>query len=445
MPTPPISPEGLVLPSRLGEPRFDSPLKRDDAPGGGRGRFVPEAQAIRLVQEIGPDGDIGPIDGPRRLEKAGPRRQLFFDPPRTRAAIVTCGGLCPGLNSVIRSAFLELHFNYGVAEILGIRDGFLGLNPKEGAPPVPLSVDLVSNIHKDGGTLLGTSRGPQPVEMMVDFLVDRKIDILFCVGGDGTQRGTHALAQEIERRGLPIAVVGIPKTIDNDLAFCDTSFGFLTAVEEASRVLHLAHTEARSGVRGIGLVKLMGRHAGFITCTAALVSQQVNVCLIPEVPFTLEGPGGLLDYLDARMDDREHALIVVAEGAGQHLFETAETGTDKSGNRRLRDIGPFLKERIVDHFNTINKPVDLKYIDPSYIIRSVAPSCEDSLLCDQFARKAVHAAMSGRTDLIIGLRHHAFVHVPLELAAGHSRHVNLDGDLWASVLSNTGQPPRFGP
>jgi 6-phosphofructokinase 1 len=444
MTTPQPNAEGLVLPARLGEPRFDSPLKLDEAPGGGRGRFVPEQQAVRLFQEVGPDGDIGPTDGPRRLEKAGPRRRLFFDPPRTRAAIVTCGGLCPGLNSVIRSAFLELHFNYGVAEVLGLRDGFLGLNAREGPPPVALNVDFVSNIHKEGGTLLGTSRGPQPVDVMVDFLVDRQIDILLCVGGDGTQRGTHAVAREVIRRGLPISVVGIPKTIDNDLAYCEPSFGFLTAVEEASRVLHLAHTEARAGVRGLGLVKLMGRHAGFIACTAAIVSQEVNVCMIPEVPFALEGPGGLLAYLEGRMDAREHALVVVAEGAGQHLFPDAEAGVDKSGNRKLGDIGPFLKSRIVDHFQAVGKPVDLKYIDPSYIIRSVAPSCEDSILCDQFARGAVHAAMTGRTDLIVGLRHGAFVHVPLELAAGKSRQVDLDGELWGSVLATTGQPPRFG-
>lgn len=422
----------------LSGPTFRSPLWDHCRPG--HERFIAEGSwsrnSIDLSDGVAPAEEL-------LFEKAGPRERLAFDPSRSTAAVVTCGGLCPGLNAVIRSLFLELHYNYGVPRVLGVRDGFLGLNPDEGRPPIELSPAFISTIHKEGGTMLGTSRGPQETDVCVDRLLGLGIDMLFCVGGDGTQRGSRVLVDELAKRGARVAVVGVPKTIDNDLAFCDRTFGFLTAVEEARDIIHLAHTEARSAVRGIGLVKLMGRHAGFIACAATLASQEANICLVPESPFSLEGPRGLLATLERRMDERGHAVIVVAEGAGQGLFPDGPVTFDPSGNPRLRDIGALLKERIVDHFHSSDRPVDLKYIDPSYIIRSVAPSCEDSLLCDQLARKAAHAGMAGKTDLMIGLVNGAFVHVPLEMAVGVKRQVDLDGELWSSVLATTGQPESF--
>jgi 6-phosphofructokinase 1 len=376
------------------------------------------------------------------FEKAGPRQRLFFDPGSFRAAIVTCGGLCPGLNNVIRSLFVELHYRYRAQEVLGIRNGYLGLNAQAGPPPVVLSSDFVDNIQYEGGTMLGTSRGPQEPAVMVDFLRDRKIGALFCIGGDGTLRGAQAIATEVARRKLEIAVVGIPKTIDNDVMYCDRTFGYYTAIEKARDVLHLAHTEAKAAPRGIGLVKVMGRHAGFIACGATIVSQEVNFTLIPEVPFELDGPRGFLAALARRMDQRRHALVLVAEGAGQHFFEQP-AGLDKSKNVKLHDIGPFLKDRIARHFDEVGQPVDIKYIDPSYIIRGVAANMADSLLCDQLARHAVHAALSGRTDVMIGFRHGAFIHVPLAMAVGQKRRVDPEGDLWTNVLASTGQPARF--
>ena len=271
-----------VLPDRLGEPRFASPLRLDTEPGNERGRFVPESARIRHRVELDADAPAGEE---LVFEKAGPRRRIFFDPAHTRVAIVTCGGLCPGINSVIRSIYLELDFNYGVKEVLGLRHGFRGLNSETGLPPLVLSRPFVSEIHEEGGTMLGTSRGPQDVGMMVDFLEQQQIDVLFCVGGDGTHRGAHAICEEIRRRQRSIAVVGIPKTIDNDLDYCDWTFGYLTAVDVARNVIHLAHTEARSTARGIGLVKLMGRYSGFIACMATRASQEVNFVLIPESPF----------------------------------------------------------------------------------------------------------------------------------------------------------------
>jgi 6-phosphofructokinase 1 len=321
---------------------------------------------------------------------------------------------------------------------------YIGLDPEVGRPPIPLSRESVSGIHKDGGTVLGSSRGAQDTGRMVDFLEREGIRLLFCIGGDGTLRGAHAIAEEARRRGLPIAVVGIPKTIDNDIRYCTRTFGFTTAVDLARRVIHAAHTEAKGAPRGIGLVKLMGRDAGFIACGSTLASQEVNFTLIPEVPFQLEGEGGLLAALERRMDEREHAVIVVSEGAGQHLFGETAGGSDASGNRRYHDIGPFLKERIVEHFRAIGRPVDLKYIDPSYIVRSAAANTEDSFLCDQLARRAAHAAMSGRTDLVVVGLNGSFAHVPIPLAVERKRQVDPEGELWGAVLAVTGQPARLG-
>lgn len=378
------------------------------------------------------------------FEKAGTRERIYFDPVQTRAAIVTCGGLCPGLNNVIRSAFIELHMNYRVKEVLGIRYGYQGLNPAVGLPPIPLTMEMVEDIHEEGGTILGSSRGNQDPAVMVDFLSQRAIDILFCVGGDGTQRGTHAIAEEVKRRNLPIAVVGIPKTIDNDIVYCDRTFGFTTAVEEAAKVFDAAHSESKGSPYGIGLVKVMGREAGYIAAAATLASQEVNFCLIPELPFKLDGPRGFLEALRTRMLDRRHAVIVIAEGAGQELFAlNGNVERDASGNVKFQDIGPFLKQKIADFFAQRGPKVDIKYIDPSYTIRSVKANCEDAILCDQLARRAVHAAMAGKTDVLLGHMSGTFVHVPISMIAGAKRRVNIEGELWSAVRAATGQPRCF--
>jgi len=426
---------------RLGAPGFASPLTFAQGGAGEHGWFVPEDAWLRHDIELG--GGDAPAD-PRLFERAGPRQALFFDPSRVRAAIVTCGGLCPGLNNVVRSLFLELHFRYGVREVLGIRDGLLGLDPGRGRPPLPLALDFVSTIHLEGGTVLGTSRGPHSVAVMIETLSALGVDMLFCVGGDGTHRAAHALAGEIATRGLSIAVVGVPKTIDCDLGYCDRTFGFLTAVEKAREVIHLAHTEAGSTPRGIGLVKLMGRHAGFVACLATRVSQEVNFTLIPEVPFALGGDRGLLAAVTARMAERGHAVIVVAEGAGQDLFSEPPPGRDASGNAHLHDIGALLRREIGAHFNGIGQPVDVKYFDPSYILRSAPANTADAILCDSLARHAAHAAMAGRTDVMIGLRHDRFVHIPIALAVAAERRVDPASDLWSEVVAVTGQPVRFG-
>ncbi len=375
------------------------------------------------------------------FELAGPRAKLFFEPGKTRAAIVTCGGLCPGLNNVIRSLFLELYHGYGIKDVIGFRGGYQGLNPLSGLEPIVLSPDIVDDIHRDGGTILGTSRGPVDVSIAVDNLIARGINILFTIGGDGTQRGANEFYLEASRRGHALAVVGVPKTIDNDVSYVSRTFGYLSAVEEACRILECAHTEARSVPGGIGLVKLMGRHAGFITAGATVANQDVNFALIPEVPFVLSS---FLSALEERMRRRGHAVIAVAEGAGQELL-AADTSPelDASGNVKLKDIGLFLRGQIEAHFKSIGMPTVMRYFDPSYQVRSRAANSEDALLCDLYARHAVHAAMAGKTGLIIGFLHDRFIHVPIGLLASKTKHLDPASGWWRSVLAATGQPARF--
>jgi 6-phosphofructokinase 1 len=374
------------------------------------------------------------------FEPAGPRRKIYFDPSKTRAGVVTCGGLCPGLNDVIRGLTLQMYYGYGVRQIYGFRNGFQGLVQHLGVPPIELSPESVSNINDLGGTILGSSRGEQVASDVVDCLERMGIGILFVIGGDGTIRGAMKLVEEISRRGVHIAVVGIPKTIDNDIMFIDHSFGFQTAFAEATKSIRAAHVEATGAPNGVGLVKLMGRHSGFIACYASLAISDVNFVLVPEVPFQLDGPRGLLAALRQRLETRGHAVIVVAEGAGQHLMDVADTGTDASGNKRLTDVGPWLRDRITSHFKSTNFELNLKYIDPSYAIRSVPANPHDGAYCVRLAHNAVHAAMSGRTEMLIGRWHGRFVHVPMSLAIRHRNTVDPHGDLWMSVLEITGQP-----
>lgn len=390
---------------------------------------------IRIPEHI----EMGASPG-LEFELAGPRAKLFFDAKQTRAGIVTCGGLCPGLNNVIRSLFLELHYGYGVPEVLGFRGGYSGLDPANGREPVRITPDFVECIHQSGGTILGSSRGPVDIGRAVDNLIARGVNMLFTVGGDGTQRGANDLYQEARRRGHALSVVGVPKTIDNDVGFVSRTFGFFSAVEEAARVLGCAHTEARSVPGGIGLVKLMGRHAGFITAGATVASQDVNFALIPEVPFSL---AAFLAALKQRMLTKSHAVIAVAEGAGQDLLAADANERDASGNVKLKDIGPFLKGKIEAYFKAEGVPVVLRYFDPSYQVRSRPANCEDALLCDLFARHAVHAAMAGKTGLVIGFLHERFIHVPIELLATHTKRLDPASGWWRSVLATTGQPERF--
>jgi 6-phosphofructokinase 1 len=375
------------------------------------------------------------------FELAGPRDHVFFDTSRLRCGIVTCGGLCPGVNNVVRGLVLELTYGYGVGDTLGFRYGYEGLVRRLGHEPVKLTPATVADIHHVGGTALGSSRGDQDAREMVDCLDELNIGILFVIGGDGTLKGAMKLAAEIARRDLLIGVIGVPKTIDNDIHFIDRSFGFETAFASAVDVIRGAHVEATGAKNGIAVVKLMGRHSGFIACHAAIASTDVDAVLIPEVPTVLEGERGLFRLLERRLEHDAHALIVAAEGAGQELAPSTLNGqTDPSGNARLGDVGVVLRDRIVDHFRQARVDVTVKYIDPSYHIRSVPASPTDSLYCSNLARNAVHAAMAGNTAMLVGRWHGRFVHVPMALATRYRKQVDTSGDLWTGVVESTGQP-----
>jgi 6-phosphofructokinase 1 len=421
----------------LGPCRVASPLAADSASAV---QFVDDNDFLLLHDTTDTLAQLTvPLEQMPCFELAGPRRQLFFDPSKIRAGIVTCGGLCPGLNDVIRGLTLSLSLLYGVKHIYGFKNGYAGFVPKYGYPVLDLDPELVSEIHERGGTMLGSSRGEQDPVEIVDCLERLSINTLFVIGGDGTIRGALAISAEIEKRGLKIAVVGVPKTIDNDIQFLDQSFGFQTAYSAATSAIRAAHQEAKGAHNGVGLVKLMGRHSGFIACFASLATSDVNFCLIPEVPLVLDGDKGFLTCLQKRLERRKHAVIVVAEGAGQELLKADPTQRDASGNVKLQDIGTFLRDKITSHFKSIQFECSVKYIDPSYIIRSVPASPPDSVFCLRLAHAAAHAAMTGRTGMVVGSWHGRFVHVPMTLAIRERQCVDIEGDVWQSVLESTGQ------
>ena len=348
--------------------------------------------------------------------------------------------MCPGLNDVIRGLVLELCTHYGVGEVTGFRYGYAGLIPGNGHDTVRLTPEKVDKINEQGGTILGTSRGAQDPVVMADNLVEHGIDILFVIGGDGSMRGAAGIAAVLIGRGLPIGVIGIPKTIDNDIPYIGQSFGFQTSFTIAAQSIQAARVEAQSAIGGVGLVRVMGRHSGFIACYAALADHDADFVLIPEVPFALDGDGGFLACLRRRVADKGSAVVVVAEGAGQELLAAGQHGSDASGNAALADVGVFMKDRITADFRAAGQPLTLKYIDPGYTIRSVPAQAADSVYCVRLAQAAVHAAMAGRTDMVVGRRHNRFIHVPISLAVSMRNRVAPDGDLWLSILESTAQP-----
>jgi len=433
----PEPPNTLI--TTLGECRIPSPVSKR-----GQGThsisFVSDEDRILIDVNVNraclqrADGSIPPS-----YEQAGPRSHIFFDPSKLKCALVMCGGLCPGLNDLIRSIVLELHYGYGVRNIFGVRYGLRGFIPRYGYDLMELTPNAVLNIHERGGTLIGSSRGPQDIEEIVDTLERTGIGILFMIGGDGTLQAATSIADTALKRGLRISVVGLPKTIDNDIFMVSRSFGFDTAVDVSTRAIVSASNEAEGYPNGIGLIKLMGRHSGFIAATATLAQQDVNYVLIPEADFDLDGPKGLLSTLEIRLAERGHAVIVVAEGAGQKFFEHEESESDLSGNIKLKDIGMFLKQKIQAHFQARQIQIAIKYIDPSYMIRSLPANANDRVFCNFLGRNAVHAGMAGKTDLLIGNWNNHFVHVPMKLLAGKRKHVDPRGMLWRSALEATGQ------
>lgn len=416
----------------LGRCRIPSPVGTDD--------FVPDGE--RILHDVCLDrvsDKLARGEEPPSFERAGPRREIYFDPTKTKAAIVSCGGLCPGINDVIRSLVMCLHYRYGVRNILGICYGYRGLIPRYGHDVTELTPSVVERIHEAGGSFLSSSRGHQDIGEMVDALERMNCSILFCIGGDGTLRGAQAIAEEIRARHLKIAVVGLPKTIDNDMCYIEKTFGFETAFTVAVSAIRSAHLEAKGAPNGIGLVKLMGRESGYLTANAALALNDANFVLIPEVAFDMEGESGFLEALCRRMASRHHAVILTAEGAGQTFFEH-DDAHDASGNKRLHDIGTYLKERINGYFRDRGEEVNLKYIDPSYIVRATPANASDSIYCTLLGVNAVHAAMAGKTNMVVGKWNNIFTHVPIAAVTSRRNQIDPNSTLWQSVLEVTGQP-----
>jgi 6-phosphofructokinase 1 len=417
----------------LGEAKIKSPLKLDNS------LFVDDDDKILVHSDLKKIKEYFACrEIPPAFQPAGPRRKIFFNPEEITCGVVTCGGICPGLNDVIRTIVLTLQWQYGVKKVLGFRYGYEGMTSKARKEPVELNPSIVKEIQHKGGTILGSSRGHQNLEDMIKTLVKYKIKILFTIGGDGTLNGAHNLCKEIKKQGELISVIGIPKTIDNDIYCSETTFGFATAVEEARNSIAAANEEANAAFNGIGLVKLMGRDSGFIATEASLANSDVNFCLVPEVPFTLDGDKGFLRRLEKRLERKHHAVIVVAEGAGQYLMgQKKETVKDASGNVRHKDIGFFLKQSIKEYFKKKNIPITVKYIDPSYTIRSCPANAFDSVVCLFFGQNAVHAGMAGKTDMFISSWSQCFTHVPLTMAINKRKKINPKNIFWQTILAIT--------
>jgi 6-phosphofructokinase 1 len=424
----------IIRTDTLGALQYDSPLN------GKVSRFY-NNEAVACHDRTQDLSALDRIEDIEYFELAGPREKLFFNPKDVTVGIVTCGGLCPGLNDVIRAlTFCSLE-SYGVKRVLGFKYGYEGLVAKYYHYPIELTTDNTDEIHEKGGTILKSSRGAQDIDDIIDTLVHYGVNILFTIGGDGTQRGARNIAEGVKARNLPIAVVGIPKTIDNDVNLIQRSFGFETAVEATWDIITNAHVESKAYRNGVGLVRLMGRESGWIAASATMANSNVNFCLVPEIPFDLHGPNGFLQHLMERLKRKEHAVVVVAEGAGQNLFNAA-AATDKSGNKRLEDIGILLKAEISAYAQSVGMEVNVKYFDPSYTIRSRRANANDSMYCLSLGNNAVHAAMAGNTNMIVGLHHDRIVHLPIPLI-GERKTIDPQSWFWQTVLQASHQPTHM--
>ncbi|XP_051137275.1 ATP-dependent 6-phosphofructokinase 6-like [Andrographis paniculata] len=418
-----------------GLPTYSNPLSSNPAYSVVKRSFVHVDDSVPQKIVVHKDSQRGV-----HFRRAGPREKVYFKPEEVVACVVTCGGLCPGLNTVIREIAHSLIYIYGCSKVLGIDGGYRGFYSKN---TITLTPKVVDNIHKRGGTILGTSRGGHDTVKIVDSIQDRGINQVYIIGGDGTQKGAAAIYREVRKRGLKVVVAGIPKTIDNDIAVIDKSFGFDTAVEEAQRAINAAHVEAESAENGIGVVKLMGRYSGFIAMYATLASRDVDCCLIPESPFYLEGRGGLFEYIEKSFKENGHMVIVIAEGAGQELL-AAKDEKDASGNRLLQDVGLWISGKIKEHFSKQKVSITLKYIDPTYMIRAIPSNASDNVYCSLLAQSAVHGAMAGFTGFTSGLVNGRHTYIPFNRIIEQQNKVVITDRMWARLLASTNQPSFLG-
>jgi len=392
------------------------------------------------------------------FKRAGCRKMICWKGSEVKAAIITCGGLCPGLNVVINEIVEVLYFEYGVNSIYGVKGGYRGL-VDGGYGLIELNPTVVKGINRKGGTILWSSRGgispaspPEEIEKILNKLESYGINMLYIIGGDGTHRGAYRLYQHAKAREKKMIIAGIPKTIDNDMGVIDSSFGFNSAVEQATKAIFSAVTEATCNKpNGVGIVKLMGRHAGYIACHATLASRQVDMCLINEDPFLeTNGPEAMAEYIEKTVQDKGHAVIVVAEGAGNNFLKSLRSGMesvekDAGGNEALSNICDYLIDYLKQHFKQRSKACTVKFIDPSYMIRSVAANASDNVMCLVLAQNAVHGAMAGYTGFTSGLVNNRSVMIPMPVIMATSpSFLNPRGRTWSRVLAATQQPVTMG-
>ena len=416
----------------LGKCDIPSPLP-------GASAFAENPNIVLNIDELLTGGMSGPQ--PLSFEMAGPRRNLYFDPRNTRCAIVTCGGLCPGINDVIRAIVMTASQVYNIPSVLGVRFGFQGfLNASdEELGVVELTPDRVCHIHEFGGSILGSTYGygGQTPKDIVNALERLNVNVLFAIGGDGTMHNALELQQEVARRGRKLSIIGFPRTIDNDIAFIPQSFGFETAVSKATEAIRCAYTEASSLPNGIGIVKIMGRQSGFIAANAALTFRNVNFVLVPEVPFSITGEKGIVPAVEQVLRQHGEAVIVVAEGVGPNVVDGPYPQDYGDG------VVNAIRSAIKKHMAAKGIDCTIKYIDPSYMIRAVPAAANDRRYCGFLGQHGVHAAMAGKTGMAVAKMRDKFVHLPLDLVT-RRRRLSTSSDLWRSVLEMTGQGDSMG-
>ena len=412
--------------STLKSPCYGDPKNRDVLSGGWIRRD--------LFQK---HNELVKADNGELYIRGGPRFHIALDNLRVRACIMSCGGLCPGINVVIRELVMALRYNYGVAEIYGIKWGFLGFTKKDCW--VRLNPEDVKEIHLLGGTVLGTSRSGFDGEEIAKQLIKNNINMVFFIGGDGTHRGIKELSKILKEKKKKIILVGIPKSIDNDMPIIDKSFGLESAIQESVRTIRAANVEANCNLNGIGLVKLFGRSSGFVAMLSTLAARDVNICLIPEIPFNLYGDNGLLDFIFQRIQIKEHCVIVVSDGA---RFSIKDYKTQNG--KPVEDIGIVIKKEIIKKSEEIGIEVNLKYMDPTYVVRAVPANEYDCNLCAKLAESAVHCAFAGFTNFSVGMINNKPCMIPLDKMCGKAeRKVEFNSDDYLMLLASTGQPSFY--
>ena len=331
-----------------------------------------------------------------------------------RVGVLTGGGDCPGLNAVIRGVVKKSAGNN--VEIIGIKNGWKGLVDNES---VELGLESVSGILPKGGTILGTSRTnpykrPDDLARVIENYKKMKLDALIAIGGEDTL----GVANKLSKEGKGINVVGVPKTIDNDLNATDVTFGFDTAVNIATEAIDRLHTTAESHHR-IMVVEVMGRHAGWIAIHSGIAAG-ADVILIPELKMDLEEICASLKRRHAK--GKGFSIVVVAEGAtfkeGQVI--TQEEKLDSFGHVRLGGIGERLAAEIESRTGFETRVTVLGHIQ-----RGGTPSAFDRVLATRFGVKAMELVLNKKFGYMASLKGTEIVEVPIKEAVGTLKTVDM--------------------